>query len=112
MRVLVSTDHNIDGREALAHRITDVVEHGLARVKDRITRVDVHLSDENSDKKVGGLEMRCVMEARLEGRPPVAVTDHAPTVDQAVSGATHKLIRSIDHLFGRLHDKRSRGTNK
>jgi hypothetical protein len=107
MQVLVSTDHNIDGREVLAHRITDVVEHALTRVKDRITRVDVHLSDENSDKKVGGLDMRCVMEARLEGRPPVAVTDHA-----AVNGATHKLIRSIDHLFGRLHDKRSRGTKK
>ncbi len=112
MQVLVSTDHNIDGREALDHRITDVVEHALTRVKDRITRVDVHLSDENSDKKVGGLDMRCVMEARLEGRPPVAVTDHAATVDQAVSGATRKLIRSIGRLFWRLHDKRSRGTQK
>ena len=112
MQVLVSTDHNIEGREALPDRIRDVVERALTRVKDRITRVNVHLTDENSDKKVGGLEMRCVMEARLEGRPPVAVTDHAATVDQAVSGATHKLIHSIERLFGRLHDKRSRGAKK
>lgn len=110
MQVLLNTDHNIEGREALAARIEGVVERGLARVKDRITRVDVHLSDENSDKKGGGVDMRCVMEARVEGRPPVAVTDHAATVDQAVSGATHKLTRSIERLFERLHDKRTRGT--
>ncbi len=112
MQVLVSTDHNIEGHEALTDRITDVVERALTRFKDRITRVDVHLSDENSDKKGGGLDMRCVMEARVEGHQPVAVTDHAATVDQAVSGAIHKLTRSVDHLFGRLHDKRSRGTEK
>ena len=109
MQVLVRTDHNIEGHEALSDRITDVVEGGLARVKDRITRVDVHLSDENSDKKGGALDVRCVMEARIEGRPPVAVTDHGATVDQAVSGATHKLTRSVDRLFERLHDRRSRG---
>ncbi|MDA1183023.1 MAG: HPF/RaiA family ribosome-associated protein [Acidobacteria bacterium] len=112
MQVLVRTDHNIEGREALADRITDVVERALTRVRDRITRVEVHLSDENSDKKGGGLDMRCVIEARLEGRPPVAVTDHAATMDQAVSGATHKLARSLDRVFGRLHDKRSRGSEK
>jgi len=112
MQVLVSTDRNIEGREALAARITKIVERALVRVKDRITRVDVHLSDENSDKKGGGLEMRCVIEARLEGRPPVAVTDHAATLDQAASGAADKLARSIDHLFGRLRNKRSRGTER
>lgn len=111
MQVLVRTDHNIEGHEALSARITDVVEGGLARVKDRMTRVEVHLSDENSDKKGGGLDMRCVMEARIEGRPPVAVTDHAATVDHAVSGAIHKLIRALDRVFGRLQDKRSRGTD-
>ncbi len=109
MQVLLNTDHNIERREALAARIEGLVERALVRVKDRITRVDVHLSDENSDKK-GGVDMRCVMEARVEGHPPVAVTDHAATVDQAVSGATHKLTRSIERLFERLHDKRTRGT--
>lgn len=109
MQVLVNTDHNIDGHEALSARIESMLTRALARLKDHITRVDIHLSDENSDKKGGGLDMRCVIEARVEGRPPVAVTHHAATVDQAVSGATDKLTRSLDHSLGRARSRRSRG---
>ena len=108
MQVFVNTDHNIEGREALALRVDEVLARALARVKEQITRVDVHLSDENSDKKGGGLDLRCVIEARVEGRPPVAVTHHARGVDEAVGGAAKKLTRSMDHLFGRLRDRRSR----
>ena len=108
MQVLVHTDHNIEGRELPAGRIEGVVDHALSRVKDHITRVTVHLSDENSDKKGGGLDMRCVMEARIEGRPPVAVTHHAATADLAVDGAAGKLARLLDRQFDRLHDKRAR----
>jgi hypothetical protein len=35
-----------------------------------------------------------VMEARLEGRQPVAVTHQAATLDQALEGAAHKLTRA------------------
>jgi len=47
-----------------------------------------------------------VMEARLEGRQPVAVTHHAPTVDQAVDGAAAKLARLIESTLGRLRDQK------
>lgn len=101
MQVQVNTDRNIEGHAALADRVSGVVEAALSRTSDRITRVEVHLSDENSDKK-GGENMRCMMEARLEGRPPVAVTHHAATVDDAVDGAAAKLARLIDSTLGRL----------
>ena len=67
-------------------------------------RRDVHLSDENSDKKCGNDDMRCVMEARLEGRQPIAATHQAATLDQAVDGATDKLTRWIESTLGRLRD--------
>ncbi len=108
MQVLVHTDHNIEGHRSLADRIEGVVESALARAKDHVTRVEVHLSDENSDKKGGRLDMRCVMEARVEGRPPVAVTHHAATVDRAVAGAADKLARVMDRQLDRLHEKRTR----
>jgi hypothetical protein len=41
------------------------------------------------------------MEARLDGRPPIAVTHHADTLGNAVSGAAEKLARSIEHTLGR-----------
>ncbi len=110
MQVQINTDHNIEGHEALAARVSGIVEHALSRISDHITRVEVHLSDENSDKN-GPNDKRCVMEARLEGRQPIAVTHQAATLDQAVEGAVHKLTRLIESTLGRLHDQASRRTD-
>ena len=53
MQIQIHTGHNIEGHEALATQVSGVVEESLSRFSDRITHVDVHLSDENSDKKGG-----------------------------------------------------------
>ncbi len=106
MQIQMNTDANIEGHEAMATQLSSVVEKALKHVSDHITRVEVQLSDENSDKKGGNDEMRCVMEARLEGRQPVAVTHHAATVDQAVDGAADKLTRLIESTLGRLRDQK------
>ena len=55
--------------------------------------------------------MRCRMEARLEGRKPVAVTHQAATLDEAVEGAAGKLIRLIESTLGRLRDQKRRRTD-
>ena len=96
MQIQINTDHNIEGHEALGAQVSGVVESALSRISDHITRVEVHLSDENSDKKGGNDNMRCVMEARLEGRQPIAVTHQAATLEQAVDGAAEKLTRLIE----------------
>ncbi len=105
MQIQINTDSNIEGREALAAEVTAVVEGALSRFSDRITRVEVHLSDENSDKS-GQNDKRCMMEARMEGLRPAAVTHTAPTLDEAVDGAADKLKRSLESTLGRLRDKR------
>jgi len=110
MQIQINTDHNIEGSEALAEQISGVVESALDRVSDHITRVEVHLSDENSDKS-GQNDKRCMMEARLEGRQPVAVTHQAATLDEAVDGAADKLVRLIESTLGRRHDRESRRTD-
>lgn len=105
MQIQLNTDANIDGHEALATQVNSIVESALNRFSDHITRVEVQLSDENSQKKGGNVDMRCVMEARMEGRQPVAVTHHGATVDQAVDGAADKLHRMIESTLGRLRDQ-------
>jgi ribosome-associated translation inhibitor RaiA len=107
MEIQINTDHNIEGHEALAARVSSVVESALSLVSDHITRVEVHLSDENSAKG-GQHDKRCLMEARLEGRQPIAVTHQAATLDEAVDGAADKLARLIDSDLGRMRDQRSR----
>jgi len=107
MQIQINTDHNIEGHEALAAQVSSVVEGALSLVSDHITRVEVHLSDENSAKG-GQHDKRCLMEARLEGRQPIAVTHQAATLDEAVDGAADKLARLIDSDLGRMRDQRSR----
>lgn len=105
MKVQVNTDSTIEGRDELAARVTAVVEGALGRFSDQITRVEVHLSDQNSGKS-GHDDKRCMMEARLEGRQPTAVTHLAATIDEAIDGAAGKLNRSIESTLGRLRDQR------
>ncbi|MHB8898509.1 MAG: HPF/RaiA family ribosome-associated protein [Thermoguttaceae bacterium] len=106
MQVQINTDRNIEGREALTDQVRGVVESALRRFSDHITRVEVHLSDENSDKKGGEDEMRCMIEARIEGRQPIAVTHQAASLDQAVDGAADKVTRLIESTLGRLRDQK------
>lgn len=108
MQIKINTDHNIQGRDAMAARLTAVVEDTLSRVADNITRVEVHLSIESGGKS-GQSDKRCVMEARLEGFQPVVVTEQAGSLDQAVISASAKLLRAIDGTLGRVRDKNHRG---
>jgi len=103
MKIQINTDNNIEASDEFIQETQAVVESALERFADRITRVEVHLSDENSSHK-GGSDKRCVMEARLEGMQPVAVTDQADHIEQAVNGAADKLERLLNHELGRLSD--------
>lgn len=103
MQIQINTDTNIEGREKLADHVQTVVETTLSRFSAQITRVEVHLSDQNGAKS-GQNDKRCKMEARLEGRRPVAVMDDAASLGQAVVSAADKLARLIDSTLGRLHD--------
>lgn len=107
MQIHVNTDDHIKGRESLAQRVAAEVKGTLDRFASQITRVDVHLADENKGK-AGERDKRCTMEARLARYQPVAVSQQAATLDEAVAGAAQKLERAIDNVLGRLHDQRGR----
>jgi ribosome-associated translation inhibitor RaiA len=107
MKIQLNTDINTEGTEALAAQVSATVEQALAHFSDHITRVEVHLSDENAGKS-GQHDQRCLLEARLEARQPVAVTEHAATLEQAVHGAAQKLAHLLDSTLGRLHDHREK----
>jgi ribosome-associated translation inhibitor RaiA len=108
MKIQLNTDVHIDGTEALATQVSAAVEQALARFSEHVTRVEVHLSDENGAKKSGQKDQRCMLEARFEGRQPVSVTEHAATREQAVQGAVQKLARLLDSTLGRLNEHRGK----
>lgn len=104
MKIQINTDNNIAGREALAEQAEATVESTLGHLAEHISRVEVHLSDENSNK-AGSHDKRCMIEARLEGHQPIAVSDEAESIGQAIDGAAGKIKRSLDHILGRLNDR-------
>ncbi len=104
MQIRVSTDSSIEGHAELVAQVEQIVGRALDRYSGQITRVEVHLSDENR-LKGGGDDKRCLIEARLEGRQPLAVTHHAGTLDHAVEGASGKLHKLIDNTIGRLRSR-------
>lgn len=104
MQININTDKTIERHQGLDDHVNAVVGAAVQRFADHITRVEVHLSDENSQKSADGGN-RCLLEARVTGYQPIAVSDHAPTLHQAISGAADKLKRAIDSALGRLHDK-------
>jgi ribosome-associated translation inhibitor RaiA len=103
MKIQINSDNHIAGREALAQQAEATVAGALGHLAEHISRVEVHLSDENG-KKTGGRDKRCMMEARLEGHQPIAVTDEADSLDEAIAGAAAKLKRAVDRTFSRVND--------
>lgn len=104
MQVQVHTDSNIQGRDDVAERVKASVVQSLERFADRITRVEVHLSDENSTK-AGGDDKRCLLEARLSGMQPVVASHQAAALPQAIDGALDKLRRAIESVVGKQADR-------
>ena len=45
-----------------------------------------------------------MIEARLEGRKPIAVTEHAGSLNQALAGAIDKLISMIESILERQNE--------
>ena len=105
MQIQINTDHNLKIHESEAAQLRRIVEGSLTRFTQHITRVEMHLSDENAGKG-GQDDKRCLLEARLEARKPIAVSHEAGTVILAVEGAAGKMARSLESDVGRRRDSR------
>ena len=104
MQININTDKTIERHQGLDDHVESVVQAAVGRFGEQITRVEVHLSDDNSQKSVDGGN-RCLLEARVTGYQPIAVSDHSEHLHLAITGAAEKLKRALDSALGRLHDK-------
>lgn len=99
MLVNIYTDRNIDGDEELLARFEKKVRSELDRYSERLTRVEVHLMDENANK--GGADIRCTVEARAAGMRPIAASHEAEVLEVALDGALDKVRRGLSHATGK-----------
>lgn len=101
MKIQFNSGKHISVSDELNQSLTSILSDELNRFKGQITRLEVHLSDIDGNKN-GQDDKRCMLEARLEGLAPVAVTNNANTHEAAVKGAAKKLKASLDTVVGRL----------
>lgn len=101
MQVQINTDRNIEHNERLTKQVEAALSDIGKRFGEQITRLEVHLSDVNSGKG-GEDDKRCLIEARLAGLQPTAVSHQAPSLDLAIDGATEKLKAALERTRGRL----------
>lgn len=100
MQIQLNTDNHILGSEALQAKVEKVLHRQLKHLTDELTRIEVHLNDENS-RKNGGADKRCLLEARIPGMPPVSIEYHADTVDLALNGAAVQLGSALKTSLGK-----------
>jgi ribosome-associated translation inhibitor RaiA len=104
MQIQISSDKNISMHSKLSNLIDSDLKRILDRFKDEITRVEVHLSDENGDKS-GAQDKRCRLEVRPKRQQSLAVTNDSSDIPTAVTGAGAKMVRLLVSTFGRIEDK-------
>ncbi len=102
MLIQVNTGSQTHGTADLTRGVQTLIEDKLGRFAERITRAEVHLTDENGTGKAGGNDKKCMIEVRMAGMDPISATDHAASHDQALRGAAGKMQSQIETILGKL----------
>jgi len=100
MQVMVNSGKHVDTSMAFKTDIRGRVRDKLQRYEEHLTRVEIHLSDENA-LKTGPQDKRCKVEARMKGRDPMSVSYDAGELQQAIDGAMNKLTAVLERNIGK-----------
>ncbi len=90
--------------EELEEKLSGFIKKSLKRFSNRITRVEVHLEDENSNKG-GKDDKRCSIEVRPDNLDPIIVTSKSDNYIQAVREAAEKSKASLDKAISLLSER-------
>lgn len=105
MQIQVYTDNFIQGDARVTEVAEEAVQSDLGHIAGRLTRVEVHLKDQNAEKH-GPDHIRCTMEARPRGLDPIAAHHDAENITAAVRGAAKKLRTRLTSEFEKLDARR------
>jgi ribosome-associated translation inhibitor RaiA len=108
MKVQVNASNDIHNKESLESWANEYLNERLARFGQDLTSIEVQLTDENHATRGGDTDKRCMLEARIAGRAPVAVTAFGADQNLAFRAAGEKLEHALDHAFGKLDRREHR----
>lgn len=100
MQFMFNSDNQTPLGSEAAEKVEAIVGSRLGRISDRLTRVEVHVSDVDGARS-GGDDKRCAIEIRPNGMRPITAADQASTVEGAVSAAADKVLKAFDRQIGK-----------
>ena len=103
MTIQINADNNLTIHEGFREKLHATISEELDRFAEHITRVEVHLSDENG-QKTGPDDKKCLLEARIKNKQPTVVTAHAANYELAVSNASEKMSKSLNSIFEKMQN--------
>jgi len=104
MTIQLNADNNLKINKDYAKKLNAIIDDSFKRYSEYLTRIEVHFSDENSHKTSSN-DKKCVLEAKLKGREPIAVSDFGDTYDLAFDSAIDKMKASLDTILGKMLNK-------
>ena len=108
MQIIINSNNQVPMNQDSIEQYQSEVAASLERFNDRITRIEVHLTDENSLAKGGVDDIRCLMEARPASQQPVSVEVRAASVEQAIREGTNTLKRRMNTMFEKSQTEKRR----
>lgn len=104
MIIQINTDKTIIGDKKAMDYFTSQISDALSRFNNYITRIEIHLKDLNG-KKDGFNDISCLLEARIKGSSPIAVSSQADTIELAISAAINKIKSALNSLLGKIQQQ-------
>lgn len=104
MKIQFNTDKNIQGTEMLEALVSEKINHGFKAFAEKITRVEIHLSDENAHKS-GPDDILCKIEVRIEGKQPVLVDSKNNLKEKAIDDAVNKMKAALSTIIGKMKNR-------
>lgn len=103
MNIQFNADSNLVLKEAFREKLKTMITSDLKRFDEFITRIEVHLGDENGQKH-GREDKKCLLEARPKNKQPVAVTAYAANYEIAVKEASEKLKKTLGTALEKMQN--------
>lgn len=97
--------NNIPVTEEFEEKLSGFIQKSLKRFTDRITRIEVHLEDENSLKS-GKDDKRCSIEVRPVNMEPIIVTSKSDNIIKSVREAADKSKAALDRAIGKISERK------
>ncbi|MBY0112799.1 MAG: HPF/RaiA family ribosome-associated protein [Phycisphaerales bacterium] len=91
--VITLVDGSIKTTDSMRDFVNQRIGAALDRFRDRISRIEVRITDENGPR--GGIDKMCRVTAMLAGQGPLMVEKRAGDFYEAIARATNAVKQSV-----------------